>query len=206
MSNNTSALITNNIISVLIHIFICLILAPPILIIHIGLPGGFWVAMIPYTIIVFGLYLFAGRLFLRNTKNMLSDTCSLILLALMFFINVAYFWDGGAIELLFLPLYQLGEPISYIFQLADGSNERKYIYMILSPLLPLSVWAGLRAKRYVEAFQSQQQQSTLKNRLLLILSKKKQSSILFIALICSAYLSLVIIFIIMFIMYEIGFY
>jgi hypothetical protein len=148
------------------------------------------------------LYFLAGRLFLRNTKNALTDVFSVGLLFVVLFIEITYFWSNGAV-ILPLPIYPLVNAFAHVFVLTDGAIERKYIFMILSPLFPLSMWAGLGAKRYIDNIQIQQQ-SALKNRLLLIISKKKESMILFITLIFSAYLSLAILFVISIILFLCG--
>jgi len=208
MPNNMMSLITNNIIAIVIHICMLFIMFYSSFFIITGLLGTlffFWLAAGIYTIIVLSLYFLAGRLFLYHTKNSLTDAFSVIMLFIILLVGTICFWSEGA-DFLSLPIYPLGDAISHTLGLTDGAIERKYIFMILSPLLPLSMWTGLRAKQYVGILQVQQQPSTLKNRLMLVISKKKQSFILFIALICSAYLSLVFILVIMFIMYEIGFY
>jgi len=202
MSKNTSALITNNIITLIIHGFLCIILYVPSVYINEGLSLStfYWFAGL-YAIVLFGLYFLAGRLFLHGTKNMLTDVFSVVILLIVLLAGAAYYWIGSTILFLFIPYYPFGEmlrvAISHIFQMPYLDVKIKYMFMILSPLPSLALLSGVKSKQYVDTLQIQQPQSTLKNRLLLIISKKKQSSILFIALICSIYLALVINLIIM---------
>jgi len=217
MSNNTPTLIKNNLIAIAVHICLGFALYPLLILICFGMGGHslggdifVWLAMGLYTIIAFCLYFLAGMSFLHNAKNTLMDVFSVVVLAIVLFaavlLSFMYNWDSLLVGSLVAPFYILGMIISYIFQIPfDDAAGAKNIFVVLSLLPSLSIWAGLSAKKYVDAFSLRQQQSTLKNKLLFIISKKKQSFILFIALICSIYLLLAIIFIIMLIAYAIGF-
>jgi len=204
MSKKVPTLITNNLIAIAIHICLCFVLFYPLLFIHTHLNGIFlWLAMGLYTIVSFGSYSLVGGFFLRNTKNALTDIFSVIMLPFVLLITVllvfGFHWFGlifGSLVLYILVI------IASLFQISfEGAV---CILMALSPLPSLAMWIGMRAKKYVDTFIPQPQQSTLRNRLLLIIHEKKEPFTLFIALICSVYLSLGIIRTIMFIVDGIG--
>ena len=208
MSNNTNALITNNLIAILIHASMCIILYLPSVFSVEGFSGSatYWLAVGIYPIIAFGMYFFAGRLFLYQTKNTLADIFSVIMLAIILFIGGA-FWYGSIMFLLLISYYPLGAAmgeILYIFQMPPLYVKIEYMLMFLSPFPSLALCTGMRMKQYAEDYIIRQQQSTLKNKLMSIISNKKQSFILFIALICLAYLSVVIIFVITIFLYVVG--
>ena len=204
MSKNVSALITNNLIAIAIHICLCFVLFYPLLFIHTRLDGIFlWLAMGLYTIASFGSYFLVGGFFLRSTKNARTDIFSVIALSVVLLITVflvyGFHWFGlifGSMVLYILVI------IASLFQISfEGAV---CILMALSPLPSLAMWTGMRAKKYADTFIPQSQQPTLRNRLLLIIHEKKESFTLFIALICSVYLSLGIILAIKFIVDGIG--
>ena len=193
MSKQVSALITNNIIALVIHICICFILFyPPVLIIPILLRDDIllWFAMGLYTIIAFGLYFFAGRLFLRNTKNMLTDLFSVIVLTIVFLAIVLYWYWLSSLIMFLMPFFMLAMLISHILPIQFEIDE--ILILFLLPLPSLTMWVGLRAKKYVDTLLLQHPQSIIKNRFTFIIGNKKVSSILLIALICLTYLLLLL--------------
>ena len=203
MSMKISASIANNIIAIAIHICLCFVLFYLPIFIYLSLEGVFlWLSVAFCIIVVFGSYFLAGGFFLRNTKNARTDIFSVIMLVIMLFVASFFYWflPFGA-----LVFYTFGLIISSIAQIPFDVPETVYIFIALSPLQSLAMWAGLRAKKYAGVVLLQQQQSTLKN-MLLIITEKKEYLILFIALFYSVYFSLGIIFAIMFIADGIGFY
>ncbi|MCL2549940.1 MAG: hypothetical protein FWE78_03270, partial [Methanimicrococcus sp.] len=104
-----------------------------------------WVAMGAYTLIALLLYFLAGKLFLRNTHNTLTNVFSTIALVIIL-VNCAYSWyDPPPAN---LPFYSLLGVISLILQLPNGAvAEEIAIYLVLTPLPSLLMLAGLMVKQ-----------------------------------------------------------
>ena len=206
MSNNTVTVIKNNLIAILIHASMCIILYLPSIFPVVGFGSiTYWPAIVIFSIIAFGVYFFVGRLFFHSTKNALTDIFSVIMLGIILFAG-GTFWFDSLMFILFIPYYPLGvgmDEIIYISQVLPPVKI-EYIFMLLSPFPSLALWTGIRTKQYAKDYAIRQQQSTFKNKLMSIICNKKHSFVLFIALICSAYLSTVILFIITIILYAIG--
>ena len=208
MPNNAVALIKNNLIAILIHASMCVILYLPSVFPAVGFGSiTSYPAIVIYSIIAFGVYFFAGRLFLHSTKNTLIDIFSVIVLAIILFMGAAFWYDSTMFFSLipsYAPSSAMREIIISISQMPPIDVKIEYMNIFLSPFPSLALWIGMRTKQYAEDYIIRQQQSTLKNNLMSIVCNKKQSFILFIALICLAYLSMVIMFVITIILNIIG--
>jgi len=191
MLKNVPASITNNIIAIVISIYVGFVLGYPLTIcIWWATDGIFlWLETVLYTIIAFGLYFFSGRVFLRNTENTQTDLFSVIAVTIVLFVSL-YLWEGIIFYFPALPLYMLGVLISSIFQIPFevghfiplfGQEHTKYVFMVLSPLPTLSMWAGMRAKRYANTLFLQQQQSTSKKKFASIVLNKYLALFIFLS-------------------------
>ncbi|MCL2549941.1 MAG: hypothetical protein FWE78_03275 [Methanimicrococcus sp.] len=143
--------ILNNLIAVVIHICMCFFfLIHAFILYEIGSWSYeifIWVAMGIYTLFALLLYFWAGKLFLSNTRIVMTNIFSVIGLIILLIYN-AYNWnDPYSLDALTLPFLSLFEIISFIFQIPSGAMERKYIHFALAPLPSLTMLAGLIAKQ-----------------------------------------------------------
>ena len=153
MSKNT-VLIANNLIAIVIHAYMCLIVLFPVSYLWGGtiwfdsmLKWGLRVIIITFLeigVITIGallLYFLAGRKFLRNTHNALTNSFSVMVLAIIIMVTAFIAYDGIG-ELILMPFYPLGETISYFLQI-----EGKYVSLIIALLPSLTMLAGMMIKR-----------------------------------------------------------
>ena len=149
------SLITNNIIAVVVHIFICFILLAPI---YYLLDGDIffeaWKWGLDYilfdcfvivllTIVTFSLYFWAGRRFLKCTQNMVVNSFSTIVLVILILGTTIIAYGSFGEIILRMSLFPIVETLSYLLQI-----DEKYIYMLLSPLPSLTMLAGMMTKQY----------------------------------------------------------
>jgi len=157
-------LIANNLIAIVIHLCICLIFLLPIaLFIHpghlwteagierMGLIGVFTQLSIigVYTIIIFLLYVWAGRKFLIESyepEHILTDifsvmsvTCIMVLAERIIAANLDN--DLSMFSLLLTPNALISGTISFFFHFELGS-----VHIVLSLLPFLALFMGLRAR------------------------------------------------------------
>jgi len=146
MSENTRALITNNLISIAVHICMCIAFIFPLLFLYrVGSWGGdifIWVAVGLYTTIALFLYFLAGKSLLHNMQNVPENAFSVIGLSVILAVSVYAAYGISWESLLRMPVYPIGGAIFYISQI-----EEKHCYLALSLLPSLMMLAGLMAKR-----------------------------------------------------------
>jgi len=100
-----------------------------------------------HTIVIFSLIFCAGRKFLKNTDNTLANIFSVIaipvIIIVALFISAA--WPDRAranIGLLLLPIMPISETIWHFSHISlEG------VFLIMSPLPPLAMWAGMITKK-----------------------------------------------------------
>ena len=111
-------IILNNLIAVTIHICMCILLLYPIFVLY-GM--GSWLFYIP---IAFYLYFWAGKKFLSNTHNALTNVFSVIALVIMLIIS-AYVWnDLDTLTVLMVPFFSLLTINSVHFSNAIRSSRK----------------------------------------------------------------------------------
>jgi len=157
-------IIKNNLIALTIHIGICVVFFFPGVFLGLVFWGESWTLFNMflcclvgiYTLFVLVLYLWAGKKFLSNTHNTLTNVLSVIALVIIFVIDSVYIWNDSHIwnDLLswycFManaPFYPLLTTVSFILQIPYGAAEGIYIYLILAPLPSLLMLAGLTVKQ-----------------------------------------------------------
>ena len=135
-------LLTNNLMTMIIQICLCLVFFYPHFFFESILPGGqpmlitfFWLGV--YNIVAFSMYYFAGNKLLKKTNNKANDLFSVIILAvtLAFY---AYIGDYKVRLISQLPFYLLGTFISYYFKIKETP-----VFVLLAALPSLVMWIGI---------------------------------------------------------------
>jgi len=136
-------IILNNLIAITIHVCIYILFIIPIFLLFLMSGSSvLWIAIGVYTLTALFLYFLAGKLFLSNTHNTLTNIFSVLVLVIIL-IATTYILEGWVN----VPFYPLFELISFIFQIPYGASEDIYIYLSLAPLPSLTMLAGLIAKQ-----------------------------------------------------------
>jgi hypothetical protein len=101
-----------------------------------------WLAVGVITIVALFAYFIAGKLFLQNTQNMLTNILSTIMLAIILIVATIFrnanIWEGA----LNAPFYPIGATISYFFLI-----KSKFVFLIMSLLPSLAMWIGIMSKK-----------------------------------------------------------
>jgi len=151
MPSNISIIIFNNVKSIIIHIFICILCIYPFAFLWEAPDGIFiWMAIGIYTIANIFLYFIAGWIFLRETYRIIESVCSVIALACLIIFIVLFSSNVNFLNFFTISFYPIGGVISNIlFRIPYGAAEEKYI-LILPELLPsLCMWFGLKKKSFL---------------------------------------------------------
>jgi len=146
MQKDMSALITNNIVAIAVHVCMCIAFIFPLLFLYGAGSWGddilVWFTVGIYTIVALFLYFFAGKSLLGNTQNILINVFSVIGLPVILLAPMFVASDIRWESLLTMPVYPIGGAISFFFQI-----EEKYCYLAISFLPSLAMLAGLMTKR-----------------------------------------------------------
>ena len=153
MSKNMSVLITNNLITIAIHVCMCIIFLYPVgIVIDVGFNNMkfTWLALSICIIAVLFLYFWAGWKFLSSTNNAFLDVCSVILIANIVLAVTFIAYNSILERILRIPFYPIGSIIAYIlkmsYETAKG-EEWKSIYLSMSILPSLTMLIAIIIKR-----------------------------------------------------------
>ena len=137
-------LLRNNLIAIVVHVLICFICLIPLVSMWVNVSSNVrgYLATGIYTLVVFPLYFFAGRLFLYNTNNILTNTFSVIMLFIIIMLTTFIAYDSIYERVLKAPVYLLGELISQFFHV-----KQKYVFIGMAILPSLAMWLGMTNKK-----------------------------------------------------------
>ncbi|MCL2800703.1 MAG: hypothetical protein FWD28_02975 [Treponema sp.] len=147
-----SIIIKNNIIAIFVHVCVCIVFLYPV---NFMWWGSVWgnekldirviiinsIFILVYTIIIFSLYFFAGKIFLRGTNNIFKNIASVIVLFIILLVITLTKYDEVIERLLRIPYYPLGGTISSFLHIKE-----KYGYLIMSIFPSFIMWMGIKKK------------------------------------------------------------
>ncbi|MCL1790043.1 MAG: hypothetical protein FWG40_01580 [Peptococcaceae bacterium] len=143
----------NNLISIVIHLFLCALLLLPM---NYLWWGGVWYdrsyeiwvtaingfLVVIYSSIAISLYYFLGKKFLISSRSIVANTLSVTVLFVILSIVILFAYDTPAERVIRIPFYPVGHTISYFLKV----NE-KLSYLITSLLPSLTMGISMITKR-----------------------------------------------------------